>query len=324
MNSALRFLFYGAEGVGKSTLLAHAPAPIFFDLEDGTATLDVARYSFHDGPGGHVAHGFQDVRLAIADLTESEHEFQTLVIDTVDRLEAMLWRWMIARDNDSGGNPFSKSHQTLTSIESYGYGKGPQVAVDEWRALCESLDVLRLRRNMHVALIGHAQIRTFKNPTGEDYDRFQPSLNMLAAGCLKSWCDVTGFCCYEDGSGKLDGKDKRDRPRGWSTGRRLLKLQREAAFDAKSRIALPAEIELDITNPWAPLNDAIGQVHLEAKKLIDSIAAVCAAIGDEVLAKKVAAAVKNAGANTATLARYLSELQTRANQPKEEVTNVTQ
>ena len=39
-----RILVYGPEGVGKSSFAASAPSPIFLGAEDGTASLDVARF----------------------------------------------------------------------------------------------------------------------------------------------------------------------------------------------------------------------------------------------------------------------------------------
>ncbi len=44
VQAPLRVLCYGVEGVGKSTLGADAPDPVFLGTEDGTAHLDVARF----------------------------------------------------------------------------------------------------------------------------------------------------------------------------------------------------------------------------------------------------------------------------------------
>ena len=37
-------LFYGTDGVGKSTMCSHAPNPVFIGAEKGTEQLDVARF----------------------------------------------------------------------------------------------------------------------------------------------------------------------------------------------------------------------------------------------------------------------------------------
>jgi hypothetical protein len=310
----LRYVIYGQESVGKSSLAAHAPAPIWLDIEDGSGRLDVARYPFRDGPGGHVPQSFAEVLSAVDDLTTGEHSYQTLVVDTVDRLESLIWRHMIERDQ-----PTSKVK--LTSVESYGYGKGFQMAVDEWRGLLVRLDRLRIARNMAIVLIGHAQIRTFKSPDSDDYDRYSLRLNDKAAGLLREWTDVLGFAAFEDGA-RARGDE---RAKGWSTGRRLLKLQRTAAYDAKSRVPLPPEVELDPENPWAPFAKAVDEgLDLDPQQLIKGIDAEVARIGDQALAARVKGLVEAAvGAKDAgALARYLSNLQKRPTHSKEETANV--
>jgi hypothetical protein len=296
----LRFVIYGPEGVGKSTLAAASPNPIWLDIEDGSSRLNVARYQFRDDASGHVPNNYAEVISAIDDLGMNDHPFETLVIDTADRLESLIWKFMMERDKK-------------TSIEDYGFGKGFNLAVDEWRALCVRLDRLRSVRRMSVILLAHAQIRTFKNPDGEDYDRYNLRINEKAGGFLKEWSDVAGFACFEEGAAKQIG-DKNGRPKGFSTGRRLLKVARTAAFDAKSRIDLPAEVEMDLANPWGPLAAAVeAGYENELDKLASAIAAELARIGDDALAPKVEAATKEAVAkgDATSLSRYLADMKKR-------------
>src|SRR5580658_5343805 len=42
----MRHMFYGPRGVGKSSLGADAPNPLFADIEGGSPRLNVARYPF--------------------------------------------------------------------------------------------------------------------------------------------------------------------------------------------------------------------------------------------------------------------------------------
>lgn len=306
----LRFVFYGAEGVGKSTLAAFAPSPIWLDCEDGSGRLDVSRYAFRDGEGGHVPHSYAEVLAAIEDLTANPHDYKTLVIDTADRLEALLWKHMCV-----------KAGKGYQSVEDWGYGKGYVIAVDEWRDLCLRLDRLRAARGMSIILLAHAQIRTFKNPTGEDYDRYWLRINEKAGGFIKEWSDVTGFAAFEEGSSKLIGSGS-DRARGYSTGRRLLKLKRTAAYDAKTRYAMPDEIELDPANPWAPLAKELeDSAGMDAPALGALINAEVARIGGgDVVRKKVDTAVTKAAGDTETLHRILNELKKKEPiEPKEEV-----
>jgi len=280
LKEPLKALVFGQNGAGKSTLAAHAPAPIWCDVEGGSAQLPVARYPFREGLGGHIPHSYEDVIGMIDDLTANEHGFQTLVMDTVDSFEAMVWQFVCKRDGQK-------------SLDSYGYGKGPNAALDQWRVVLSKLERLQAARGMNVLMIGHSIVRTFKSPTTEDFDRYNLSLNDKAAGLLKDWVDVVGFAAFEDGAGKGSGS----RVKGFTTGRRMLYLERTAAYDAKSRYPLPAEVELDPENPWAPFAKALSDGEsMDVPQLAALVMAEAERIGDAVIAAKVSAAVKEATA----------------------------
>ena len=69
---------FGPEGIGKSTLAAQFPAPVFLDTEGGTHHLDVARLP--------APKSWDDVTKAVTALATEAHEFKTLVLDTVEQL----------------------------------------------------------------------------------------------------------------------------------------------------------------------------------------------------------------------------------------------
>ena len=304
-----RYMFYGADGTGKTTLAASAPEPIFFDVEGGSNEMDTARYPFHAGSEGHVPQNFGEVLDAVTDLAMAHHNYRTLVIDTADSLENLLWQWMIARDNDPS---VMKRDNPLFQIEDYGYGKGFNRAIDVWRDLCVRLDRLRSTKGMDIVLLAHAQIKNFKNPEGSDYDRWIPAMNEKASGFLKGWCDIVGRVCHEETT--TEKKSKFDKVKGLSTGTRLLKLAHSAAFDAKGRGNLPEEIVIPIEAPWAPLAEAIEAGYEDdTKKLAGEIAIETTRIGDIELTAKVDAAAKEAVAkkDTKTLISYLNNLRSR-------------
>ena len=319
--AAYRYVIYGPEGIGKSSLAADAEDPIFMDIDDGSAGLDVARYPFREGPGGHVPLSYAEVTFGLEDLANNPHEFKTLVLDTADRLEALMWKHILKRESQPSA--LNKSGKEFHSIEEFGYGKGYQLAVDEWRELCRRLDLLRTQRGMTIVILAHAQIRTFKNPEGDDYDRYSLRINEKAGGFLREWADTTGFACFEEGGSKLypDAKAK-----GYSTGRRLLKLVRTATYDAKTRLALDPEVELDPAHPWAPLAAAVAKSDAETPvTLADAIAVELKRLNDEILSAKVNAEVAKAVAdnNKGALGRYLNALKKRQpKEGKESVTNV--
>ena len=319
LSVAYRYVVYGPEGVGKTSLAADAPSPIFMDVDDGSAGLDVARYPFRDGDGGHVPASYAEVIDAIDDLAKHDHPYKTLVLDTADRLESLMWKHIL--DRESGVSALNKSGKRFHSIEEFGYGKGYQLAVDEWRDLCRRLDLLRTSKGMTIVILAHAQIRTFKNPEGDDYDRYSLRINEKAGGFLREWADTTAFACFEEGGSKLDPNAK---AKGFSTGRRLLKLTRTATYDAKTRLALPEQVELDPAHPWGPLAMAVESSEEQTvTTLAESIEIELARLKDDELTGKVRAKVLVAVTenNKGALGRYLNALKTRSPKEMEGATN---
>jgi hypothetical protein len=233
----LKVTLYGVEGIGKSTFGAGAPAPIFLGAEEGTQHLDVARFPKPESIG--------DVFDAVRVLTDDSHTYQTLVVDTLDWLEPIIWRHLIAKSGSA------------TTIEEVGggYGKGYTAALDEWRRFLAAIERLQAAKRMHVVLIAHSQVKTFKNPEGDDFDRYQMKINDKAAGLVKEWSDAVLFAKHDTVALK-DSKTKR--VRGVDTGARLIFTERTAAYDAKNRYSLPGQLPLS----WADFFAAVkaGQV----------------------------------------------------------------
>ena len=76
------FLIYGQEGVGKSLAASGAPNPIFIATEDGLADIDC-----HAFP---VARSFPEVIEALKALYLEEHDYQSVVLDTLSNLERLI------------------------------------------------------------------------------------------------------------------------------------------------------------------------------------------------------------------------------------------
>jgi hypothetical protein len=214
-----RVLMTGTEGIGKTKFGADAPSPIFIAAEDGIRQFDVASFP--------EPESFDDVLAAIDELIAGDHAFRTLVIDTLDWIEPLVFAKVCARNG-------------WKTIEDPGYGKGYAVAADEWRGLLAKLDELRLKRGMEIILVAHTNIKTFQNPLGPDYSRYEIALNKSAAALVKQWTDVNLFATYEE----VYTDPKKGKVKGVSTGARVLHTERTAAWDAKNRYDLPPILPL--------------------------------------------------------------------------------
>lgn len=308
LDEAIMVLIYGAEGVGKSTLAADMESPIWFDIENGSGALDVARYPFRDDAKGHVPHTYGDVVDAIDDLRNSEHDYKTLVIDTIDAFEPLIWAHVVAEHTETK-NSVNKTGKKLDVVEDIPYMRGLNVAVDYWRDLLVRLDDLRVYRGMNIALLGHCHIKNHKPPTSEPYDRISLRVNKLAGPVILGHCQVVGYLAYEEGAKAIENTE---RFRGWDTGVREIHFKRSAAYDAKKRWPIPDRFQVSAAHPWQPIAKAIKVARSatpEHYRLL--IAAEVKRLGDEDLKHKVADAVAQAGDNTAALAEYLKRLQAR-------------
>lgn len=80
---APRIILYGMEGIGKSTFAANFPAPIFIQTEDGLGMIDCAKFP--------LAKSFDEVFQELVALETEPNEFKTIVIDSLDWLERLIW-----------------------------------------------------------------------------------------------------------------------------------------------------------------------------------------------------------------------------------------
>lgn len=271
VQASWRVLVYGVEGVGKTTLAAATPTPIFLGAEDGSGHLDVPRFP--------APTSWADVKSAVEVLLVEKHDFRTLVLDTVDWAEPLLWDFICARDSKK-------------SIEDYGYGKGYQAAIDEWRVFLTQLEKLR-GVGVNVMLLGHSQLKLFKNPEGDDFDRYELKLNAKAGGLIKEWCDAVLFANHETFA-KRDEKTKR--VKGISTGARWLYTTRTAAYDAKNRFGFPDMLPLS----WPDVEAAMAGPVADVGPLLEECRRKGAELGQ---LERIEAAIGRAAGDTEKLAQ---------------------
>ena len=226
-----RVMLYGVHGIGKSTFGAMAPQPVFIQTEDGLGNLDAARFP--------LAEPFDDVMAAVMALYTEAHEFQTVVVDSADWLEQLIWKEVIRR------RPTTERGRDVTSIEDYGFAKGYTYALEPWREVLDGLNALRNERGMMVILIAHAKIERFENPETDAYDRYSPRLNKHASALIQEWCDEVLFATYKVHTKQTDEGFDKTRTRGIGTGDRIIRTTERPAHMAKNRMSLPEEMPLD-------------------------------------------------------------------------------
>lgn len=260
-----RVLLYGPEGIGKTTFGARAPAPIFLGTEDGFGLLDVARFP--------EPRSWAEVLEALRALETEDHAYRTLALDSLDWLEPLCWRHVCG----AAGKP---------DIEAFGYGKGYVAALDEWRVLLAALERVRRAKRMHVVLLAHAHVKPYRNPEGDDYDRFTLKLHEKAAGVLKEWCDAVLFANF---GGVVVDKAQNGKGKAIGTPVRQLYTTRRASFDAKNRYGLPEVLPLE----WAAF-EAAALAPKDPAELRARVEELCGQVPSDIAAKARAYAAERA------------------------------
>jgi hypothetical protein len=96
---------------------------------------------------------------------------------------------------------------------------------------------------LNVVFVAHSKVQRTSPPDMADgFDRYELKLTKQTAPLLKEWCDLLAFCNYK--TAVTEGSDGRKKATGGK--RRLMHLERAAAWDAKNRYGLDAELPMTI------------------------------------------------------------------------------
>lgn len=220
---ALKVVVYGPEGIGKSTLAAHFPRPVFIDTEGSTRHMDVSRT---DKPSSWTM-----LMEQVQYIRSNPGVCSTLVIDTADWAEQLCIASICA-------------DKKLSGIEDMGYGKGYVYLAEEFGRLLNLLEEI-VGRGVHVVLTAHAMMRKFEQPDEMGaYDRWELKLQKKTSALVKEWSDLLLFANYKTMSVATDEKGKKFKAQG---GRRVMYTSHHPCWDAKNRLGLPEELPLDFS-----------------------------------------------------------------------------
>lgn len=218
-----RIMLHAVHGIGKTSLAAGMPNPVFLQTEDGLGMIDAQTFG--------LLRSFNEVMEALGSLYSETHDFKTVVLDSVDWLEPLIWAETCRANNWS-------------SIEQPGYGKGFAAAIDTWRVVLEGFNALRDERGMAIMLIAHTAPVRFDSPEVEAYDRYQPKLQKAASALLQEHVDCVWFLNYRVSILKDNKKDPNSRARAVGGGQRVLYTTERPSHLAKNRFRMPDSIPL--------------------------------------------------------------------------------
>jgi hypothetical protein len=219
---AQRVCFYGVESVGKTTLAARMPDPVFLDVEKGSAHLDVPRQEIKS---------WTELLEVVKELASGSYGYKTVVLDSIDWAERLNHADLCEQ-------------KKIKSLEEIPYGKGFTMAAERMARFLNDLDRL-VDAGIHVVLVGHAHIKRQEPPDQvQAFDRYELKLTKQASPLVKEWVDHLFFLNFktrivESESGKAKGRGGKER---------VLYTTHTAAYDAKTRSELADELPLDFAS----------------------------------------------------------------------------
>ena len=215
-----KVVIYGVEGIGKTTLAAQFPNPLFVDTEGGTEGYDVARTQ--------APQSWTALKGLLRDVA-AERPCGTLVLDTADWAERLLCAELCAQHK-------------WDSMETLSFGKCWQFALEEFGRMLDLLTDVR-DAGMNVVVTAHAMVSKFEQPDeAASYDRWTMKMYKKDAALLKEWADALLFVNYKTIVEMVgEGFMAKGKARG---AKRTIFCTHQATWDAKNRWGLPDEVPL--------------------------------------------------------------------------------
>lgn len=245
----------GDSGMGKTSLAASFPKPIFIRAEDGLQAIRSERRpdAFPLLTGAKSGDAVKALWDQLIGLLQEDHDYQTVVIDSVTALERLFIASVLE------GDPKAKSiNQALG-----GYGAGLSAVASMHQRVRKAAGLLNERKGMHVVFVAHADVETMRLPDSDDYMRYSLRLPSKSLPPYVDDVDVVGFLRLETFTKGDDG----ERKKAISTGDRQLIVHATAANVSKNRFGITEPLECpEGVNPLANIIPALGGHNAPATK----------------------------------------------------------
>lgn len=241
-NEGEKVLLYSDSGMGKTTLSAMTPNPVFIGLDDGGRKIKhpVTGEDLNRIPGIET---FDDYRDALHQ-KNLFNDYETVVTDTTTELEYWGLKWMLV-------NVKTEKNKIARGIEGYGWGKGYRHMYETMHKILGDLDPL-VRQGKNIINVCQMIPISIPNPSGEDYlcdaPKLQPKHGATPSiiGMFIEWSDHVFKIDHETLQAE-DGK-------AVASNNRCIRVHPEVYFKAKSR-TIP--LEYPTVSFTSPQDDSI-------------------------------------------------------------------
>lgn len=215
----------GDAGVGKTRLAATFPKSVFIRSEDGMQSIPA-----DERPDAlPVVTKVEDLWAQFTALINEEHDYQSVVLDSVTALERMFINHVV----DSDPKKPKSINQALG-----GYGAGLQAVAAMHQRVRKAAGLLNAK-GIHVVFIAHADTVTVELPDQDPYTRYDLRLGKRSVAPYVDDVDLVGYLKLETHT-TGDG----ERKKAISDGTRILVTYTTAANVSKNRYSITDDLEV--------------------------------------------------------------------------------
>lgn len=267
--------FYSQPGLGKSTFAGQSDSPIFIGAENNEE-LDIHRFP--------VPKTFDEVIKQLDHLLASEHKYKTVVIDTLDSIETLVHKKVLASDPKQSGS-ISQAHG--------GYGRGYEMAANEMIKLRDRLQRLWSEKHMNVVVLSHCKKKTAVDTTlGASYDTYESCLHDKIQSLFMDWSSAVLYGTYQ---ARLKEDKNSEKMFMLGDGQRVLFSESRPGFKAKNRYNLPFEMELSFAEFYQNYEAFYRDQKRPWDQIIVTVQALMDLITDAELKAKIIMKIEEAG-----------------------------
>jgi len=234
-------LIYGVDGVGKTSLAAEWPDPIYLHTqgEEPPSNIELATPSAEDGEDTAI-QSYDEMIELMTQLVVGDHDRKTVIIDSVDGFESLVWAKTCERNG-------------FASIEAPGYGKGYIETDQEWQFFIDGVVALK-QRGIAVVMLAHPEVIRFDSPITDPYSRYTIKLHKRANAMLREKSDIVLFMNYRTTIKEKEVARQKTVAHGEGGGDRQMHTEERPGFLAKSRYQMPPTIPYKIGKGYAELS----------------------------------------------------------------------
>ena len=222
--------FLSLAGMGKTSLGALFPNPIFMRTEDGMESIpeDSRPDAF---PVVQTADQlFEQLRFLVAESKKPDFKYQTLVFDSVTPLDAMFIDHVIKND--------PKAPRTINQALG-GYGAGMKAVAGMHQQVRKAFQNLN-NRGMAIIILAHATVERLDPPDTEGFTIYGLR---LAKESVAPWVDQVDLVAYIKLRAMIQGEEGQKK-KAKSYGDRVIVCHAVASNVSKNRYDIDDEVDL--------------------------------------------------------------------------------